>query len=267
MKTIQLSKTSLVTTALLMAFVASASIASAATYSYVNTQGNIQTVEAASAQAALNAATNIAAHSGVIEGDLTKRMTTSPSPTMTNAVPMTDTAAADLRVGLNALMKEHVNLGLSALFNVIEENEATAGSVAALDENSVELAATVGSVYGDDAEDAFLQIWRDHIGFFANYAVGLRTDDEDMRLEAEADLQTYQTDIATFFNSALPMIQKSTVIAGAGEHKRLLLEAMDEYHEGNYEAAYMAQREADKQISGIANLLAKEIVAQNQSSF
>ena len=181
--------------------------------------------------------------------------------------PSTETGAADVRVALNSLMKEHVNLGLIALYNVIDNSPATGASVAALDENSVDLAAVVGSVYGADAEAAFLQIWRDHIGFFANYATGLRTDDAVLRTEAEEDLEDYQQEVAVFFNGALPNIPVSGVIAGAGEHKDLLIEAMDEYHAGDYEAAYAAQRKADKQIAGIANLLAKEIVAQNPESF
>jgi hypothetical protein len=181
--------------------------------------------------------------------------------------PTTETKAADLRVGLNALLREHVNLGMLALYNVIDNDDATSASVAALDNNTNELAATVGSVYGEDAQAAFDEIWTAHIGFFANYATGLRTDDADMRVRAEADLQSYQTDISNFFNGALPAIAKETVIAGSGEHKDLLIEAMDQYHAGNYAAAYEAQREADKQIAGIANLLAKEIVNQNPDLF
>ena len=181
--------------------------------------------------------------------------------------PTTKTPAADLRVTLNALLREHVNLSMIALYNVIDDDDATAASVEALDGNTNELAATIGSVYGDDAQETFDKIWTDHIGFFANYATGLRTDNEDLRDDAETDLENYQTDITNFFNGALPEIEKTTVISGSGEHKDLLIEAMDEYHAGDYEAAYEAQREADKQISGIANLLAEEIVKQNPDLF
>jgi len=181
--------------------------------------------------------------------------------------PTTTTPAADLRVTLNSLLREHVNLGLIALYNVIDNDEATAASVEALDDNTNELAATIGSVYGEDAEEAFDKIWSAHIGFFANYATSLRTNDSDLRKEAESDLRNYQTEISNFFNGALPAIDKSVVVAGSGEHKDLLIEAMDEYADGDFEAAYAAQREADKQISGIANLLAKEIVKQNPELF
>ena len=181
--------------------------------------------------------------------------------------PTTATPAADLRVTLNSLLREHVNLGMSALYNVIDGAEATTASVEALDDNTNELAATIGSVYGDDAQDAFDEIWTAHIGFFASYATGLRTDDEDLRDDAKTDLENYQIDISNFFNGALPAIDKSVVIAGSGEHKDLLIAAMDEYAAGDFAAAYEVQREADKQIAGIANLLAGEIVNQNPELF
>jgi hypothetical protein len=181
--------------------------------------------------------------------------------------PTTTTPAADLRVTLNALLREHVNLGMLALYNVIDNDDATAASVEALDGNTNELAATIGSVYGEDAQSAFDEIWTAHIGFFANYATGLRTNDADLREAAEEDLKDYQSEIANFFNGALPAIDRSVVVAGSGEHKDLLIEAMDEYADGDYKAAYAAQREADKQIAGIANLLAREIVKQNPSLF
>ena len=251
-------------------FMAGTSLASAATYSYVNTSGEVKTVEANSASAALQLAVNIDPNSGVIEGRLgmnTNTNTNTNTSSQEMNKPDSNTPAADLRVALNALLREHVNLGMIALYNVIDDDDATTASVEALDDNTVELAAAIGSVYGDDAEDEFRQIWRDHIGFFANYATGLRTNDEDLREEAEENLRDYQQEIATFFNSALPNIDRETVIAGSGEHKDLLIEAMDEYHDGDYMSAYMTQREADKQISGIANLLAQEIVKQNPNSF
>jgi len=256
--------------ALAFGLVLGANTVAAATYSYVDTTGRILTVEASSATAAQAMAVGIAPRSGVVEGRIGTTVVVATTPMMNqgNSMnPSTETKAADLRVTLNSLLKEHVNLGMIALYNVIDNHESTEASVEALDENTVELAQVIGSVYGGDAEASFRQLWRDHIGFFANYATGLRTNDEDLREEAEEDLRGYQQDIADFFNSALPNIDKSTVIAGAGEHKDLLLEAMDEYHAEDFDAAYSAQREGDKQISGIANLLAKEIVKQNPSKF
>ncbi len=87
--------------------------------------------------------------------------------------PTSATPAAGLRVGLNALLSEHVYLAAAAT------NAALAGrqpefeaAAAALDANSVDVAKAIGSVYGPDAEKAFLPLWRKHIGMVVDYTVG-----------------------------------------------------------------------------------------------
>ena len=78
----------------------------------------------------------------------------------------TATTSVELRTGLNALLSEHVILASAATGAALggrnAEFEAAAG---ALDANSVDLAKAIGSVYGEDAEKAFLPLWRKHIGF------------------------------------------------------------------------------------------------------
>src|SRR5215470_13033206 len=48
----------------------------------------------------------------------------------------------------------------------------------ALDANSVEISKAIGSVYGEGAEQAFLPVWRRHIGFAVDYTVGVATKDQ-----------------------------------------------------------------------------------------
>lgn len=177
------------------------------------------------------------------------------------------TPADDLRVGLNADLREHVTLGLNALRNAYDGDEDTTASVNALDENSKELAAKVGSVYGDQAESDFLALWRAHIGYFKDYTVGLKTDNQTKRQIADENLKGYAQNAGTFFNDANPNIPKDAVVSLAEEHKTLVIASMKAYDEGNYEKAYKKQREAEKQVRKIANALTKGIVKQNPDVF
>lgn len=181
--------------------------------------------------------------------------------------PMASTPAADLRVLLNKQLQGHVGLGLQTLYAVIDGENYISEANSELDDNTNDLAASIGSVFGENAENAFDEIWTDHIGFFANYATGLRENDQDMMLEAREDLAQYQQDIAAFFTSALPMIKKETVINGSGEHAALFFDSMDAWDEGDYEEAYDLQTEAAMQIQGIADLLATNIVKKFPSKF
>tara|TARA_B100000378_G_C18046038_1_gene412041 strand:- start:1276 stop:2061 length:786 start_codon:yes stop_codon:yes gene_type:complete len=178
-----------------------------------------------------------------------------------------DSEAADLRVSLNKTLQEHVDLALPALRNAYDDADDYDASLDALDENSVELAAVIGSVYGDDAEDDFLELWRDHIGFFADYTVGLATDDEDMQEEARDDLEDYHTSVATFLSDANPNIDEDDVMNGAMEHGNLLLESMDAYDNEDYDEAYELQREAGDQVQGLADIIALGVLMQYPSQF
>src|SRR6059036_3967609 len=120
----------------------------------------------------------------------------SMSPSMTHAMPgsMAGTAtsatkAADLRTGLNALLGEHVYLASAATNAALGGRQAEFEAAAsALDANSVDIAKAIGSVYGADAEKAFLPLWRRHIGFFVDYTVGVATKDKSKQGKAVADL-------------------------------------------------------------------------------
>ena len=62
------------------------------------------------------------------------------------------------------------------------------GAVGGLDANSVDISKAIGSVYGPDAEKAFLPLWRKHIGFFVDYTTGVATKDKAKQDKAVVDL-------------------------------------------------------------------------------
>src|SRR5262245_19269961 len=82
------------------------------------------------------------------------------------AAATSTTPAATLRTTLNALLSEHVILASAATGAALDGRDAEFKAAAgALDANSVDIARAIGSVYGADAERAFLPLWRRHIGF------------------------------------------------------------------------------------------------------
>lgn len=179
-----------------------------------------------------------------------------------------DSPAADLRVGLNNALREHVDLAGVALRNVYTEAPDLEGSVAALDENSVEVAGLVGSVYGEDAQNSFLDLWRQHIGFFVNYTEGAREKDQAKMDQAKEDLAGYGEAASNFFANANPNLPKDAVMPLLEEHRDLVLETVNLMGEGDFKAAYAKLNEAaDQAGSGIADNLAKGIAAQYPDKF
>ena len=98
-------------------------------------------------------------------------------------------SASDLRTGYNALLAEHVFLAGAATDAALGGRQAEfEAAAAALDANSQDLATSIGSVYGPDAEKAFLPLWRKHIGMVVDYTVGLATRDKTKQDKAVAEL-------------------------------------------------------------------------------
>ena len=161
---------------------------------------------------AITAAAVIAAACGDNGSDeQTSRTTPAPSAVVgaaaASAAPATAatsmTKAADLRTTLNGLLSEHVALAASATAGALGGRQAQFdGAAAALDANSVELSKAVGSVYGAQAEQAFLPLWRKHIGFVVDYTQGVAAKDQAKQDKAVADLTQYSQDAGAFFAAA-----------------------------------------------------------------
>ena len=176
--------------------------------------------------------------------------------------------AAGLRARLTSLLGEHVMLAAeakgAALVGREAEFEVAAG---ALDKNSLDLAAAIGSVYGPDIEGAFLPLWRTHIGFFVDYTLAVTADDATNRDFAVADLLQYAKDFGAVLNSINPHLAKDAVAGLVEEHVATLLGVIDAQAEGDLESAYAATRLAYAHMSLIADALAEGIVQQFPDEF
>jgi hypothetical protein len=178
------------------------------------------------------------------------------------------TPAASLRVALNSLLGEHVILAASATGAALDgrdtELKAAAG---ALDANSVEISKAIGSVYGDGAEQAFLPLWRRHIGFAVDYTVGVATEDQAKQQRAVNDLLTYTQDFGAFLSSANPNLPKSVVVDLVKHHVVTLKNVIDAQASKDYTRAYAAERGAVAHMQMIADPLAGAIVKQYPDRF
>jgi hypothetical protein len=193
----------------------------------------------------------------------------SPSPGMASpAASPSATPAAALRTTLNGLFAEHVYLAAAATGAALggrePEFKAAAG---ALDANSVAIAQAVGSVYGKDAEAAFLPLWRRHIGFVVDYTVGAAGGDRAKQDKAVGDLVAYTQDFGAFLSSANPNLPKSVVADLVKHHVVTLKEVIDAQAAKDPARAYSAVRSAAGHMSQIADPLAEAIVKQFPDRF
>jgi hypothetical protein len=173
------------------------------------------------------------------------------------------TPASDLRAGLNALLSEHVILASAATGAALDGRDADFKAAAGtLDANSVDIAKAIGSVYGRDAEQAFLPLWRRHIGFFVDYTTGVATKDRAKQDKAVSDLVAYTQDFGAFLQSANPNLPKAVVADLVKHHVVTLKEVVDAQASKDPARAFTALRTAAAHMQTVADPLAEAIAKQ-----
>jgi hypothetical protein len=173
-------------------------------------------------------------------------------------------AAADLRVTLDTLLGEHALLAIAATQKGYDGDPDFEAAAAALDANSVDVANAIGSVYGDEAADTFLNgpsLWRDHISFFVDYTVALAKKDTAAQKEAVDNLIGYTGAFSGFLAQATGLPQ-APLQEGVTEHVMQLKGALDAYAAGNYEKVARLTREAYAHMVMTGDTLTDAIVAQ-----
>lgn len=179
--------------------------------------------------------------------------------------PTSETKAATLRASLTALLQEHVYLAGIATGTALSGG-ALEAPAAALDENSKALADAIGSVYGDEAGEAFLGLWRSHIDMFVDYTTGVATGDEARKQGAIDDLTRYAGDFAAFLADANPNVDPDTVVGELTHHVETLTAAIDAQGAGD-PAQFTLLREAAGHMDTTAAYLAEAIVDQHPDDF
>ena len=177
-------------------------------------------------------------------------------------------SASDLRTGYNALLAEHVFLAAAATNAALAGRQAEfEAAAAALDGNSQDIATSIGSVYGPDAEKAFLPLWRKHIGMAVDYTMGVATRDKAKQDKAVAELVAYTDDFGAFLAGANPNLPKDAVADLVKHHVLTLKDVIDAQAAGNQPQAWKNARTAAGHMAKVADPLAAAITKQFPQRF
>jgi hypothetical protein len=168
-------------------------------------------------------------------------------------------AAADLRAGLTSLLQEHVYLAgitVATAYVAGPDSGEFEAAAATLDANSVDLSKAIGSLAGPEKEAAFLQLWRDHVGFFVDYAVAAQAGDQAGKDAALGNLQGYTQQAGVFFEEiSAGNLPAAAITESLGMHITTLSAAIDALAAGD-PTAYAKLQEAADHVSMAAGTIA-----------
>jgi hypothetical protein len=141
-------------------------------------------------------------------------------------------AASALRALLTSQLVSHVYLAGAAVFAAYTAGAESAefdAAAAALDENSTQIAAGVGSV-APDQEMTFLEQWRSHISDFVDYALAAARGDQAGKHEQLDDLNAYRASAGQFFSDVTGgALAAADVTEALGHHAETLAGAIDSF--------------------------------------
>jgi hypothetical protein len=169
--------------------------------------------------------------------------------------------AVDLRIALDQLLQEHLYLATFATQAALGgrgDEFAAAGGV--LNANGTDLGAAIGSLFGQDAQDAFNTTWSAHNGFFVDYTTGVAEGDQAKMDRAVEDLTTiYVPQFAALLAGATGLPEES--LAELITHHVVSTKAVvDAQASGDDGAAAAADVEAARHMRQIGDPLAAAIV-------
>lgn len=176
--------------------------------------------------------------------------------------------AVDFRVALNQLLQEHLYLATLATDAALGgRNKEFQAAGTALNTNGTDIGAAVGSLYGQEAQDAFNAIWSAHNGFFVDYTTGVATDDAALRDKAVTDLTTiYVPQFAAFLAGATG-IDEASLAELITHHVVTTKVVVDAQGAGDPVAAAAADLDAGRHMQMLGDPLAEAIVAALPEKF
>ncbi|MGI8316433.1 copper amine oxidase [Halobacillus mangrovi] len=183
-------------------------------------------------------------------------------------IPQTQTEAVELRSQLDNLFSEHAYLAVETMRKGAEGAADFQQAAAALSANTEDLTAAIESVYGEEAGKQFNEMWSSHIGYFVDYVKATGNEDEEAKKKALDELNQYRQDFSTFISDATGNRLKADALAeGLQMHVNQLIGAFDAYGAGDYEKAYMKEREAIEHMYGVSKGMSSAIVNQFPDKF
>ena len=179
-------------------------------------------------------------------------------------------SGAKLRAALTGLLIQHVaatgfvvQTALAAKGNM--KNPEVKGAVSALADNTNQLGAAIGSVYGSAAQQQFLKLWRAHIGYFVDYTLGLATHNHAMVATAKKNLAGYITQFSAFVAGATKL-PSSAVAADLQGHVTTLEATIRAMVSASSDASAKLLM-AENHMAGTGAVLAQGIASSQPAKF
>ncbi|RAZ73450.1 hypothetical protein [Planococcus halotolerans] len=179
------------------------------------------------------------------------------------------TPASDLEATLNQLLGLHLDYQVLTAIKQFEGAEDAEAVEKQLNQNAEEVAAAVGSIYGEEAAQQFDAIFAGQYEDTEGFALAVKSGDE-AQIEATKQvlLQEFPAELGGFLSTATGGALPADVAEEAiRAHEQDVIDIFMSYTEGDFDTAYERFNTAEDNINVVGTALAGAIVTQMPDKF
>ncbi len=190
------------------------------------------------------------------------------SSSMSEDMPNASTKAADLRATMVNFGVEHMDLTYDAVSSALQATDSAEADQAALIQNGEDLAAAVGSFYGEDAEKTFDKVWKLHLNQFVAYAVASSKNDEQAKKAALDKIDAeYTKPLSAYLAKANPNLPEEVLYSSLKEHVDMTAVMIESQAGGDYTKAQDQRNKGVEHMQMLFSTLSDGIVKQFPEKF
>ncbi|GEM_PF-4467099 len=175
--------------------------------------------------------------------------------------------ANDLRVDLNAALRENVALVMTAARRVYDNDIYASDAIQALSANADDIAKIIGDIYGPSVKEEYSTLWKNQDTYFINFAKALRENDQLQKEQAERDLDNYDEETVKFWRKHNPKLDLDNYQQLVIDRVSFIKSGIEAYSSRNIAKSYKQQHNSYQQIGKVADILAEAIVKQFPEKF
>lgn len=171
-----------------------------------------------------------------------------------------DAPRRELQSALSRLLAEHMGLMVQAMRAADDSSPDFRAVGRALNANTADLGGAVGTLYGEQAGQQFLDLWAQHVEALVSYASATEQERAAARQASRAQLEAFAPELARFLAGAteqrLPVIDLAAAVT---EHDEHLLAQADAYAADDHAEAQRLSAIGYAHMFGLAQTLATAI--------
>jgi hypothetical protein len=165
-----------------------------------------------------------------------------------------------LESSLAQALSEHEVLATEAMRARVTDAPDFSAVAGALNQNTKDLAGTIGAIFGDRAGAGFQSLWADHLDAFLDYTDAVRAGDDARKERAMQTLDSFQNEFSRFLDDTTKgKLPADTLAAAFAEHDHMLLDQVEAYAGKQYPRAHDLAYDAYQQVFGMSGQFAGAI--------